>query len=224
MIDKKTLSFISDLRDNNHKIWFEQNKDRYLMAKENMSLFQHHIEAMLNEHDRIESSKLYRIYRDVRFSKDKTPYKDFMDLAFTRLKPWLRGGYYIRISPGNCMLACGFWNPESADLELIRRNIEMDGRRFVGLVSSPEIVKHYGVLQGEGLKTAPKGYEKDHPQIAYIRKKQFVFFRNFKDKEVTQADFVASCNESFRALRPWLDYMSDILSHNLNGEPLYSTQ
>ncbi len=221
MIKKDTLSFIAELRENNEKNWFEANKPRYLMAKENMEQFVQAIQGKMNTHDMIEEAKLYRIYRDVRFSKDKTPYKDHMDVGLSRQKPQLRGGYYLRISPGNSMIAGGFWNPAASDLELIRRHIEFDGDRLKKILGSKKLVDTFGNLQGDELKTAPKGFEKDHPHIDLLRKKQFVYFKPLTDQEVLRPNFVAECSQNFQALRPWYDYMSEILGYNLNGEPLY---
>jgi uncharacterized protein (TIGR02453 family) len=220
-IEKSTLTFLKELRDNNNKPWFTENKKRYEAAKENVTNFMKALEIEMNKKDQIEKAKLFRIYRDVRFSKDKTPYKDHMDIGLDRLKPHLRGGYYVRISPGQSLLGAGFWNPETSDLELIRRNIEFDGKNFKKAINDKKLKSHWGEIGGEQLKTAPKGFDKEHEHIDLIRHKQFIFHKDITDKEVLSKEYLSICTSAFQSLKPWYDYMSDILSHNLNGEPLY---
>ena len=175
----------------------------------------------MNTHDRIEKTKLFRIYRDVRFSKDKTPYNTHWSMSMSREKPYLRGGYYVRLDPDGGMLACGFWNPNPADLAIIRGNIDQDADRMRKAINHPSVRKNFGALEGEAVKTAPKGYNKEHSDIDLIRHKQFIFTKSFSRKEVLAPEFTEQVSQSFQAIRPFFDYMSDILGHNLNGEPLY---
>lgn len=221
LISMKTLEFLRELRTNNNREWFTANKEKYLQANEEIKVFLSSLTEAMNRVDEIEKNKLFRIYRDVRFSKDKTPYKDGFSMSMSRAKPYLRGGYYVRISPGESALACGFWNPNPHDLNLIRKNIEIDSSPLRKILSSDQITENFKGLEGEKVKSAPKGYSKDHPDIDLIRYKQLILSHSFKDEEVCSGNFKEEVVRIFSAARPWFDYMSDILSHNLNGEALY---
>ena len=220
-IAKDTIAFLEDIRKNNNRPWFQENKDRYNEAQANMKGFLEAVYQGLSQHDDIEKKKLFRIYRDVRFSKDKTPYNSHWSLSFGRRKPYLRGGYFLRLNPEGGLVGCGFWNPNGSDMALIRGNIDLDPKRFKKAISSKKLRDAFGEMQGETVKTSPKGYSKDHPEIDLLRHKQFVFYRNFSRKEIHQPGFINEVNASFKAVRPFFNYMSDILGHNLNGEALY---
>ena len=174
----------------------------------------------MSQHDEIEKMKMFRIYRDVRFSKDKTPYKTHLAASFSRLGAHLRGGYYVHIKPGESFLATGFWEPNKEDLFRIRKELEMDASDFRKIINEPSLKQSWGDIEGDEVKTAPKGFDKEHPDIDLIKKKQFIFVRNFSDKEVLSDSFITQVDESFKAIRPYFDLMSDILTTNLNGESI----
>jgi len=223
-IDKATFKFLKDIRKNNNKPWFEKNKARYTAMHENMIAFAEDLMAELGKSDKLVpmtgKKSLFRIYRDVRFSKDKTPYKSHMAGGMKRDTDWLRGGYYYHIEPGDTTMAIGFWNPESKDMKLIRDNIAQDDKPLRKILNSKK-VKDTFTIYGQQLKTAPKGFPKDHPAIDLLRYKQLVLMRKFSDKEALDKNFLKECVKTFKASRPFLDYMSMILTHDLNGEPLY---
>jgi len=221
IIRPETLKFLSDLEKNNDRQWFADHKDDYQEWLSNGKEFLQTLTDEMNKIDRIEKSKLFRIYKDVRFSKDKTPYNKHMSMSLNREKPYLRGGYYLRIEKGASVVACGFWNPSPPDLALIRGNIDLDAKSMRKAMSATSIKKYFNPLEGESVKTAPKGYSKEHPDIDLLRFKSFFFTRNFKDQEVLDKNFMKEVVKSFKAIRPFFDYMSEILGHNLNGEPLY---
>ncbi len=221
LISEASMQFLTDLRENNDRTWFTANKSRYTRANAEMKAFLATLVEEMNKKDQIEGSKLFRIYRDIRFSKDKTPYNSHFSMSMSRTKPFLRGGYYIRITPGNSVIACGFWNPNPKDLFLIRKNIAIDDTAFREAIGDPSIAKIFGTLEGETVKTAPKGFAKDHSAIDLIRHKQFILTKAFSDKEVTGVGFAGKVATCFHAVRPWFDYMSDILGHDLNGVPLH---
>ena len=219
---KETMTFYNELRENNNRPWFQDQKSRYDLVKSESKEFLGSLEDAMNENDDIERAKMFRIYRDVRFSKDKTPYKSSISMSLHRRKPALRGGYYLQVTPGNnSFIAAGFWNPESSDLKLIRQNIDFDHQNFRKAIGSPSLVDVWGTVQGDQVKTSPKGYSKDHPAIDLLRHKQFIFTKTYTDEEVTSPKFVGNITKSFQAIRPFFDYMSLILTHDLNGEPLY---
>ena len=128
---------------------------------------------------------------------------------------------FLKIAPGESGLACGFWNPNSPDMTRIRTAVASDPERFRAVISDEGISKTFGSMQGEQVKTAPKGYKSDHPAIQFLRYKQFLFSRQFTDKEVCSKDFISRCVDSWLAIRPFFDYMSDVLTHSVDGEPLY---
>ena len=114
-VPKHTFSFLRSLKKNNNREWFEAHKPEFKSLEADIKMIAEAVTTGLNKEDRIEKTKLFRVYRDVRFSKDKTPYKSHFAIAFHREKPHLRGGYYLHISPGDSFVAGGFWNPNKED-------------------------------------------------------------------------------------------------------------
>ncbi|MEM8506689.1 MAG: DUF2461 domain-containing protein [Bacteroidota bacterium] len=218
LITKEVLDFLMDLQKHNNRDWFTENKTRFKKIETQVKQFYLEVRELMERHDAIERLKMFRIYRDVRFSKDKTPYKSHFAGSFSRAGAELRGGYYLRIKPGETFVATGFWEPNKEDLYRIRKELETDASEFRTIIEKKPFKDIWGDIQGEGVKTAPKGFDKAHPDIDLIRKKQFIFVRNFTDKEVTSADFADQIDASFKAIRPYFDLMSDILTTNLNGE------
>ncbi|MFC4220278.1 DUF2461 domain-containing protein [Flagellimonas marina] len=220
IISKDAFNFLKELSKNNNKEWFEQHKPTFKEHEKSVKSFFESVKNNLSHHDEIEKMKMFRIYRDVRFSKDKTPYKTHLAASFARLGAHLRGGYYIHLTPGDSFLATGFWDPNKEDLFRIRKELEMDASEFREIIGEKSFKAIWGELAGDAVKTAPKGFDKEHPDIDLIRKKQFIFIRNFSDKEVLSDTFLQEVDKSYRAIRPYFDLMSDILTTNLNGESL----
>lgn len=220
-IKKDTIKLLEDIRENNNKPWFVSQRERYLEAQQNVKDFLAHTSEKMGDIDRIEKNKLFRIYRDVRFSKDKTPLNSHWSMSWMREKPYLRGGYYLRLNPEGGFIACGFWSPNSSDLALIRGSIDTDPKAFRKAIAHKSIKNTFGELEGDQVKTSPKGYSKDHPDIDLIRFKQFIFSKTFTRKEIHKEDFAKEVIKTYKSIRPFFDYMSDVLGHNLNGEPLY---
>ena len=218
-IQPASLQFLTDLADNNNREWFQANKGQYESALENMKQFAKSVEAALGETDHLESSTLYRIYRDVRFSKDKSPYKNNFGIGFTRATKRLRGGYFLQIEPGNASFAGGgFWQPNTADLKRIRDEFAIDDQPIRQIMANATFQKYFGTMQGDELKTAPRGYDKDSPALDLIRKKSFIVHRSFTDQEVTSDHFLLEVKRTFEAMRPYFDYMSMVLTTDMNGE------
>ncbi len=219
-ISKEVIGFLKDLKVNNNRDWFSQNKKTFKEVQETVRSFFSALNDRLNTHDEIEKLKMFRIYRDVRFSKDKSPYQPHFAGSFSRAGAHRRGGYYLRVRPGESFIAVGFWQPEPKDLLRIRKELEQDAREFRSIINDKNFVGIWGPLVGEEVKTAPKGFSKDHPNIDLIRKKGFIFVRNLSDKEVLSNDLLDTVDISFQAVRPYFDYMSEVLTTNLNGESL----
>ena len=220
-IPKEVFSYLNRLDKNNNRDWFTENKKEFKELEKEVKQFYNQLFERLNAHDEVDKLKIFRIYRDVRFSKNKTPYKTHFGGSIHRKKPELRGGYYLHIQPNNeSFIATGFWEPHKDDLFRIRKEFEMDASEMRKLISSKKFKAIWGDLVGDELKTAPKGFDKEHENIDLIKKKMYIFTRKFTDKEVTSKDFLNTVDESFKAIRPFFNYMSDVLSTNLNGESL----
>lgn len=219
-IKPDTLQFLRDLAANNNREWFQQAKPRYEAALKNMQQFVKAVENELAKTDQLEGSSLFRIYRDVRFSKDKSPYKNNFGAGFTRASKLRRGGYYLHIEPGASFAGGGFWAPNPPDLKRIRDELAADDKPIRAIIADPVFVKYFGSLEGEELKTAPAGFERDHPAIDLIRKKQFLLMHKFSDEEVTGEGFLSQVRLTYEAMRPFFDYMSEVLTTSLDGELL----
>ncbi len=219
-ISKSTLKFLEELRENNHRDWFTENKPRFVEAQNEMKAFNQELLNKMSMHDEIEAIKLFRIYRDVRFSKNKSPYKNHFGTYLKRATKWLRGGYYLHIEPGNNFVGGGFWNPNSADLKRIRQEIAADDKPLRKIINSTAFKKNFDTLGGEQVKTAPKGYPRDHKAIDLLRYKQFLVNTPFTDKQVISEGFVNEVSKSFKAMRPFFNYMSEVLTTDENGVPI----
>ncbi|HZV69155.1 MAG TPA: DUF2461 domain-containing protein [Saprospiraceae bacterium] len=221
VIESATVKFLKDLGKNNNREWFLAHKDQYEAALDNVKKFKDEVVRGLNKKDVVEDGKVFRIYRDVRFSKDKTPYKTNLGTHFIRATKARRGGYYLHLEPGESFVGGGFWEPEPADLKRIRDEFAHDDKIIRKIIGQKKFLQYFGSINGDELKTAPSGYDKDHPAIDLIRKKQFTIGRKFIDKEVTSPDFLKEVILTFEAMRPFFDYMSEILSTDANGRRIY---
>ncbi len=219
--EKSSLQYLKDLKKNNNRDWFADTKPTFKIAQDNAKELYASIRESLEKHDEIDKFKLFRIYRDVRFSKDKTPYQPHFAGSYSRLGKHLRGGYYLRIRPGESFLAGGFWQPEKDDILRIRKEIEQDASEIREILDDKDYVKYFGgKFEGDELKTAPRGFDKTHPDVDLLRKKGFIAVRNFTDKEVLDPNFLNELDKTYKSLRPFFDLFSDILTTNLNGESL----
>jgi uncharacterized protein (TIGR02453 family) len=224
-IERATLSFLADLEAHNERDWFEANKARYSAAHANMQTFADALIERMRRHDRIATpsgkASLMRIYTDQRFHKDRPPYKPRFGGRLARVKPALRGGYFFRIQPGGrSQLTCGFMGPEPDDLKRIRTDILHDPATWKRLLSAKAIRTQFGELQGEQIRTAPRGFPKDHPAIDLLRRTQFLLRHPFTDKEVLAADFVDRMDGIYKSVRPLFDHMSEVLTTDENGNSL----
>jgi uncharacterized protein (TIGR02453 family) len=219
-IQQSTLDFLVKVSQNNNREWFNANKPTYVEAYEDVKTFSSTLTERMSEHDNIEKLKQYRIYRDVRFSKNKTPYKNNLGGSMVRATKWLRGGYYFHFEPDNCFIAAGFWNPNSADLARIRQEIAANPDEFREIIRDKNFKEYFGELQGNQLKTSPRGYAKDHPAVDLLRYKQFIVIHKFTDKQVVSQNFVDEMVNVFKIIRPFFNYMSEVLTTDANGTPI----
>jgi len=223
-IKKESIDFLKTLSKNNDREWFNKHKGQYTEAHENIIDFASALLAEMNKHDNIETasgkSSLHRIYRDVRFSKEKLPYNTHWSGGFRRATKKLRGGYYFHIQPGNSFAAGGFWGPDPQDVQRIRQDIDINYQDWDKLFANKTMVNTFGKMIGEQVTSAPRGYTKDHPAIGLLRYKQFLLKHDFTDQEVLSQDFVKNVNDVFKKMRPFLDLMSEILTTDANGRSL----
>jgi len=224
IVEKATFDFLKKLSVNNDRDWFNAHKAQYEKAKENVEGFMDALIAKMNTHDRLETpsgkKSLYRIYNDVRFAKDKSPYNPRFAGYMKRSMPHLRGGYYIWIAPGVTRVGCGFSYPNADDLKRIRLDISANPSDWRKMLRSKAITSHFGEMIGEQVKTTPRGFSADDPAIDLLRFKQYWFERAFTDREALSSGFLQQVNQTYKSIRPFFDYMSDVLGTDVNGEPI----
>lgn len=220
-IPDEALEFFKKLEKNNDRDWFNEHKKEFKIIEKKVKEVYNTVLAQLKSHDDVDKLKMFRIYRDVRFSKDKSPYKTHFGGSFHRTKPKLRGGYYLHIQPNNeSFIATGFWEPAPADLLRIRKEFEMDDTEIRAIIKDKKFNSIWGDFVGDEVKTAPRGFNKDHHAIDLIKKKQYIFTKKYTDKEVLDENFLNEVGIAFKAIRPYFNYMSEVLTTDLNGVSL----
>ncbi len=221
-LPKQIFDYLGALQQNNNREWFEANKLTYQATLSIVENFANDLLAQLNTFDVIETpsgkASMFRIYRDVRFSKDKSPYKTHWSGRFKRATKFRRGGYYYHLEPGNTRLVGGFWNPNPDDLKKIRDDIAFDPAPLQAILKERTIITNFGSLQGEQLKMIPKGYERNHPAGDLLKYKQFLLAKQFTDEEVLDKGFVTAAARAFEQMKDFFDYMSSVLVADSNGE------
>jgi uncharacterized protein (TIGR02453 family) len=220
-IPKSVFEFLLNLKENNNREWMQEHKKDYLANEKRLKEFYTATEKGLNVTDEIAKTKIFRINRDIRFSNDKTPYNVHRSVSFRRAGAQRRGGYYLRLESGNSYMAGGFFDPSPADLLRIRKEFEMDSSEIREILAQKDFKKAFGNFNQEyAVKTAPKGFNKATENIDLIRLKSIFVNHKFTDKEVFAADFNDNLIHHYQLLRPFFNYMSDVLTTDLNGETL----
>lgn len=216
-INSETFNFLADLKNNNDRDWFNAHKDRYLTAKEN---FEDFINALIAEISKFDHSIqhhtakdcVFRIYRDIRFSKDKSPYKTHFGAHITaavkKSEIHSRAGYYINLSPGDSMLAGGAYRPNSKWLANIRATIDEDAASLKEILNQKDFRNYFGEIEGEQLKKTPKGYDIDHPEIDLLRYKSFLVKHECEDKKVLSKSFLNHATKVFNVLFPFDQFLN----------------
>ena len=209
MINKATLDFLSKLSKNNNRDWFEKNRPAYEAAKLNFKEFIDDLLVATSKFDpaikHLEAKNcVFRINRDVRFSNDKSPYKNNFGATISPGgKKSFSAGYYIQIQPGASFIAGGMWQPESPQLNAIRQEIDYNSEEFKKIIGANEFKKYLGKLSDEDkLKTAPKGYEKTHPEIELLKYKSYITVHDLKNSEVLSQGFLKHCGKVMKAMHP----------------------
>ncbi len=221
-IDKNVFTFLKKIKKNNNREWFTKNKSEYEAAHQSMIAFADDLLIEMEKFDGIETvsgkKSLMRIYKDIRFSKDKTPYKSHWGGGFRRATAARRGGFYYHIEPGNSFVGGGFWGPSKEDLLLIRQQIELNSEPLRKVIDSKAFKSSFGKMEGEQLKTAPKGFDKEHADIDLLRYKQFLVSTPLNDDDLMSKNGSQIVAKHFKAMIPFFDVMSEYLTTNLNGE------
>lgn len=219
MLSKDSLQFIDDLTANNNRDWFLENKNRYEKFKAD---YHNLVAAFLAEMKPLDSSLellevkncTFRINRDIRFSKDKTPYKNHLGIWMsTGSKGANRAGYYVHIGRNESFIAGGFYAPEADDLKKVRKEIAFFYDDLEEIVKEKAFKKIFGGLdQSNSLKNAPKDYEKDHPAIEFLKLKSFTAAQKINYSDATEPDFVKKTVEKLILLKPLNDFINRALT------------
>ena len=216
-LSQNTIQFLTDLKQNNNRDWFQEHKPRYEEAKKEFEIF---IDALIAQISKFDPSIghheakncIFRIYRDVRFSKDKSPYKTNLGAHITsaakRSEIHTRAGYYIHIGPGESMLAGGAYLPQGDWLKAIRKEIDYNADALKKIIENDPFKRFFGTIEGEKLKKAPKGYDPDHPEIELLKYKSFLATHNLTDSQVTSGNFLQHSAEVFEALYPFDQFLN----------------
>lgn len=220
MIKPDTLAFLHSLAANNIREWFQDNKAEYEVARENVLAFTAEIIKGLAKVDPaipadLEAKNcLMRIYRDIRFSKDKTPYKLNFGIAISETGKNFNGpGYYINIQPSKCFIAAGHWQPDPEHLKAIRQEIDYNGSEFRSIIGEPSFAKNFGALSSEDkLKTVPKGYDSSHPDIELLKLKSFEAYHQFNDKDFQKPASAIQIVDMFESLLPFMVFLRNAIA------------
>lgn len=223
-LTQANYTFLEQLKKNNNRQWFEKHKDEYDTYHQEVITFADAVLAEVTKFDVIETvngkKSLHRIYRDIRFSKDKTPYKTHWGGAFKRAGQERRGGYYFHLEKGNFFVGGGFWAPDNKDLLHIRKQLDLDAKPLRKVLNSKAFKDYFKELEGEKLKSSPKGFESNNENIDLINYKQFIVWHKFTDKEAFDKNFYKEVARGFKNMLPFFNVMTNYLTTNLNGESL----
>ena len=220
MLTKESLQFLDDLKKNNNRDWFLDNKKRYeVFKKDYHQLVSDLLDAMKPLDPALELLEVknctFRINRDIRFSKDKSPYKAHLGIWMSSaVKGLNRAGYYVHIEKGASFIAGGFYSPEAEDLKKIRKEIAFFHEDLEAILADKKFKKEFGSLdvnENSTLKNPPRGYEKDHPAIAFLKLKSFTATQKYNIDEVTQKDFVSKMSQKLIALKPLNEFFNRAL-------------
>ncbi|KAF2326045.1 DUF2461 domain-containing protein [Flavobacterium nitrogenifigens] len=220
MLAKESLQFLDDLKKNNNREWFQDNKKRYeVFKKDYHQLVSDFLDAMKPLDPSLELLEVknctFRINRDIRFSKDKSPYKAHLGIWMSGgTKGLNRSGYYVHIEKGASFIAGGFYSPESEDLKKVRKEIAFFYDDLQEILNDKNFKKEFGSLdfnENNSLKSMPRGYEKDHPAIEFLKLKSFTATQKYDISEVTQKDFVKKISQKLIALKPLNEFINRAL-------------
>jgi len=220
MLQPSVIKFLKDLKKNNNKPWFDKNRDRYEAARSGFHSFLEQLIPAIAVFDKpigtlAVKECVFRINRDIRFSKDKTPYKSNMAGYFNKGGKKSNGaGYYLHIEPGRSFAAGGMWQPEPADLAKIRQEIDYNFDEWKKISANPSFKRMFaeGINSEGSLVRPPKGYDDNNPAIEYLKMKNFIVSRSFTDAEVQNKNFVKDVAKTFQAMKPLIDFLNTAIA------------
>lgn len=217
-IQPKTFAFLKALKKNNNRDWFNDHKSEYENAKDNVLEFIQELVVAFSTFDSslrgLEAKDcLFRIYRDTRFSKDKTPYKTNLGASINAGgKKSMGPGYYVHLEPGGSFIAGGIWMPPADEVKKIRQEIDYNGKDLKKILTKPSFKKAFGGLSREhALKTAPKGYPKDHPDIELLKLNSFIVWKNVSDKDILGPKSIKTLTTLGKEMKPLMDFLKTAL-------------
>lgn len=221
MLQLSTLKFLKDLKKNNNKPWFDSHRKDYEIAKSDFANF---IQSVIDRQGKTDKTIsqlkakdcMFRINRDVRFSKDKSPYKTNMGAYINRGgKKSLYGGYYFHCEPGQSFMGGGLWMPMPPELNKVRQEIDYNLKEFKKIISSKNFKSVYKDLSQNKeyvLTRVPKGYEPYNPAAEYLKMKSFVALTNLKDADLTSKNLVNKTTTAFKALQPLIEFLNEAVN------------
>ncbi len=214
-IAKETLKFFTSIEANNNKPWFEKNRSAYEAVTENYLAFIGELLLLIRKIEPIYEKDLNkyasRIYRDIRFSKDKSPYKNHISGLIQRAAEHKKCPLYIHIQPGGSFIGGGVWQPEPDLLKNVRQEIDYNGSDFNKIISKKSFTKCFGKIEGESLVKPPKGYEPDNPNIDLLKLKQYIVKKNFTDAEVLSSNFMTDIASAYKEAVPFFRFMDNVM-------------
>lgn len=220
MIQPATFTYLKKLARNNNKEWFDSHRTEYDAVKKNFELV---VQEVVDRHSRVDTDLaglearkcIFRINRDVRFSKDKTPYKTNLGASMSRGgKKSVYADYYMHIEPGKSFVGGGVWMPEAADLKKARQEIDYCWEEFKRIVTAPAFKKHYGTLyrsDGVEMTRVPQGFEKDNPAASFLKLKHIIGIHEIPDAVVTSPAFIKKVLVAYKALMPMVKFLNRAL-------------
>jgi uncharacterized protein (TIGR02453 family) len=214
MLQPETLKFLKLLKNNNDRLWFAEHKTEYLHARADFELLvQQLIDGLCSDNPYIEGLQLkdsvFRIYRDVRFSADKTPYNSHFSAWIGRGgRKGSYAGYYIHISPGKSYLAGGIYMPPKEVLKNIRQEIDYNYAEFVSIIGNKLFIKTFGTVKGDSLKKEPAGYDSNHPAMAYLKLKSLIISHPLPDELIVQPTLLRDLLKTFKLMQPFIHFLN----------------
>lgn len=212
-VPSSTFHYLNQLKENNTREWFHANKKTYDDVKANFEITIKELIGSIAAFEDMTGVEVkncnYRIARDVRFSKDKAPYKTWLSASFSAGgRKSGRMDYYLHIEDNKSFLGGGMYSPTPEQLAKLRQEIDYNAQELKSIIYHPGFVKMFGEAEGESVKSAPKGYSKEHPEIDLLRRKQLFFWHQFPNEEVSADNFVQKVTEACFTLKPFLDFLN----------------
>ncbi|WP_206023272.1 DUF2461 domain-containing protein [Runella sp. CRIBMP] len=213
MLTESTLHFLKDLAENNNRDWFAENRKRYETSKKDLEQLVAAVLKGVSEFESLPNTEvkdcIFRINRDIRFSKDKSPYKQWFSAAIgPGGRHSGRTDFYLHIQPGESFLGAGMWAPTPKHLAKFRQEIDFNPQSLKSIIDAPEFRDYFPEIWGESLQRSPKGYPDDHPDIDLLKRKQLFFMHKYSDAEVTSRGFATEVVKGCRLIKPYCEFLN----------------